>query len=150
MGKSMLFEIGILLILIISSIEDIRKKEIPLWEIVACGIISGVCLIMELTGGEIEPGMIALSLVPGGVTLLLALATRQGVGFGDGLIILSMGPTLGAWGIIAAVMIALFTSGLFSGILLIFRRAGKKTRIPFVPFLTIGTLATVLESFGWG
>ncbi|WP_158589569.1 prepilin peptidase [Butyrivibrio sp. CB08] len=145
----MFFEIGILLILIISSIEDIRKKEILLWEIGTCGIVSVVRVLLDCTSGMFDPGMLALSVLPGAVLLVLALVTRQGIGFGDGLIILSMGPALGAWGIMAAVVTALFASSLFSGTLLILRRAGKKTKIAFMPFLALGSIVTMLGSFGW-
>lgn len=150
MVESMFFEIGILLILVISSIEDIRKKEILLWEIGVCGIISAVRVFLDCTSGTFDPGMMAFSLLPGAVALALAYVTRQGIGFGDGLIILSMGPALGAWGIMAAVVTALFASSIFSGALLMFKRAGKKSMIPFVPFLALGNIVTMLGSWGWG
>ncbi len=145
----MIFEVGILIVLIISSIEDIRKKEILLWEIGACGIISVIRVIMDIVSGEFDIWMVALSLFAGAVFMVLSLLTRQGVGFGDGFIILAMGPALGAKGILIAVMMALFTSSLFSGALLILRRAGKKTKIPFVPFLALGNLAMLLGSYVW-
>ena len=38
----------------------------------------------------------------------------------------------------AGMCIAVVGSSLFSGVLLILKKAGRKTRIPFVPFVAFG------------
>ncbi len=145
----MFFEIGILMIFIVSSIEDIRKKEVLLWEIVACAGVSLAEGMMDLHSGSLSLWEPALSLIPGLVMLILSVVTRQGIGPGDGLLVLAAGPALGLSGTITSLAAAFCISGLFSGILLLTKKAGKKTKIPFVPFMAVGTLAMMLlEGFG--
>ena len=140
----MIFEIGILVMLVISSIEDIRRKEILLWEIIACAGLSLIRVAVGVYNGSFDGYGLLLSLLPGAMMLFLTIVTRQGIGLGDGLLILAYGPGLGAYKLWIGVMIAFFVCSFFSGALLVLKRAGKKTTIPFVPFLALGNAATFL------
>ena len=146
----MIFKIGILIILILSSIEDIRKKEILLWEIATCGFMSVAAMGFAIYEGSFDILYILLSLLPGALMLLLSLITREGIGYGDGLIILAAGPAIGFDDLIMALMTAIVLSGLFSGILLIVKKAKRKTRIAFMPFLAAGCAAVAAMSYGIG
>jgi leader peptidase (prepilin peptidase)/N-methyltransferase len=146
----MIFEISILVILIISSIEDIRKKEVLLWEIIACAMLSLSSAVYGFVSKNPDMAGILLSLIPGGLMLFLAFATRQSIGYGDGLIVLAAGPSLGLYKLLFVMAIAFFASSIFSGLLVAFKRAGKKTRIPFVPFLALGTGLMLFLPAGWG
>lgn len=79
--------------------------------------------------------------------LLLALINPSGMGGGD----VKLAPTLGlalGWSSWAAVIVgglAGFFLGAIGGLLLIiFRRAGRKTKIPFGPFMFAGTYVGLL------
>ncbi len=141
----MIFEFGILLILLIASVQDIRKKEIPLWEIIACGLVSLAACIYSAVTGAFEPMGIFLSALPGVAILFIALMSGQGVGYGDGYLLLAAGPALGPGPAVMGLVIALFAGGLFSGLLVVIKKAGRRTRIPFVPFMTLGMGAMILE-----
>ena len=134
----MIFEICVLLLLLIASAVDIRKKEVPLWELGVAGALSAAKIITDLVVGSFDPLASALALVPGALFLALAFITRQGVGYGDGLLILCIGPALGLYGLALGLIISLFACSLFSGVLLLLKRAKGGTRIPYIPFLTIG------------
>ncbi|MCR5156063.1 MAG: prepilin peptidase [Butyrivibrio sp.] len=134
----MIFGMIVLSVLGIISFRDIKEKEIPVWLILCCGALSLGRVIFLLTKGTLEPAELLISLVPGALLLLAGYVTRGGVGYGDGLLALSIGPAVGAAALATGMCIAVMGSGLFSGVLLILRKAGRKTRIPFVPFMALG------------
>ena len=146
----MILKIGILIVLIISSIEDIRKKEILLWEILTCAFLSVAAAGLSFYEGSFDTLGTLLSLLPGAVMLFLSLITRGGIGLGDGLIILAAGPALGFYDLFMALMTAIVLSGFFSGILLILKRAKRKTKIAFAPFLAVGCAMATVLSYGSG
>ncbi len=133
------FQICILMLLLAASVTDIRKREIPLWEIAAAAVISLVAAGLKVYGKETDIAGIALSLLPGVGLILISLATSQGIGMGDGLMLLAIGPALGLYRTGLGMLLAFFVSSLFSLALIILKKAGRKTRIPFIPFMTIGT-----------
>ena len=138
------------MILAIASIGDIRKNEIFLWEILACALLSVAAGVMALYGGDLQLGEAMLSLMPGAAMILLSIITREGIGYGDGLIVLAAGPGLGLNDLVLALMTAMVLNGFFCGILLVLKRAKRKTRVAFVPFLAIGTLLATTVSYGFG
>jgi prepilin signal peptidase PulO-like enzyme (type II secretory pathway) len=132
--------------MIISSIEDVRKKEIPLWVILSCGLVSCVSVIYSTFCGNTDFLEVFLSILPGAFLLFASLLSSRGVGFGDGFLLFAAGPALGVGVSILGLIIALFASSIFSGILIIMRKAGRGTRIPFVPFMALGMGAMILET----
>ncbi|MDP9468872.1 MAG: A24 family peptidase [Chloroflexota bacterium] len=76
---------------------------------------------------------------------LLGLLVRGGVAFGDLLLVAPLGLILG-W---PAVFVAMFVAGILSAVvslgLLLSRRAGLKSYIPFAPFLVAGAVITLLR-----
>jgi len=79
---------------------------------------------------------VGLSVIPGLFLVALSFITEGKVGMGDGIVTAMLGPALGLEKSIYVLMGALILNSLLSGILLLFKKAGKNTRIPFVPFLT--------------
>jgi leader peptidase (prepilin peptidase)/N-methyltransferase len=73
--------------------------------------------------------------------LLMAVLYRGGMGFGD----VKLAPTLGfalgwlSWGVLAVGAFAPFVlGGVFSIALIVLKRAGRKSRIPFGPWMLVG------------
>ncbi|QIZ01855.2 A24 family peptidase [Streptomyces sp. S1D4-11] len=87
------------------------------------------------------------SLVLGGAYFLLFLVNPNGMGFGDVKLALGIGAVLGwyGWG---TVVLGTFAGFLFGGLyglgLVLMRRAGRKTSIPFGPFLIAGAYVGLL------
>ncbi|MEV6803631.1 A24 family peptidase [Streptomyces sp. NPDC051132] len=70
-----------------------------------------------------------------------------GMGFGDVKLAVGAGAVLGwyGWSAVLFGTFAAFLSGaLYGGVLVLARRAGRKTAVPFGPFLLAGTLAGLL------
>ena len=146
----MIFKLGILAVLVVSSIEDIRKKEILLWEICTCAVLSVAAVFMAFYKGSLDIMDVLLSILPGAILLFLSFISREGIGYGDGLIVLAAGPSLGFYDLLTMLMTAIILSGLFSGLLLIFKRAKRKTRIAFAPFLAVGCAVAIALGYGIG
>ncbi|WP_329412546.1 A24 family peptidase [Streptomyces sp. NBC_00704] len=83
----------------------------------------------------------------GAAYLVLHLVNPGGMAFGDVKLALGAGAVLGwyGWSTVVLGTFAAFLSGaLYVGALVVARRAGRKTLVPFGPFMLAGTLAGVL------
>jgi leader peptidase (prepilin peptidase)/N-methyltransferase len=76
---------------------------------------------------------------------LLGLLVRGGVALGDLYLVGPIGLVVGWPAIFVAIFVAGLLSAVFSALLLVTRRAGLKTYIPFGPFLVAGMVVTLLR-----
>jgi len=77
--------------------------------------------------------------------LILFLVTRgKGMGLGDAKLALAMGLILGWPHILVAVFGAFFIAAMVSVYLMVFKGKGLKSKVPFGPFLVVGTFFAVL------
>ncbi|ROQ82453.1 Type IV leader peptidase family protein [Streptomyces sp. ADI92-24] len=112
----------------------------------AAAVLLGIAVLLPEHGGS------WLSALLGGVALgafyfLLFLINPNGMGFGDVKLALSLGVALGwyGWAVVFAGGFAGFLFGAAYGLaLMIMRRAGRKTGIPFGPFMIAGALLGIL------
>lgn len=100
----------------------------------------GMALLGHLLGKTAGPAGVASGMLPGLFCLLVSWATRQGLGYGDSLLIVICGVSLGLRPCAAIAVTAFFLAGFWAALLLILRRGGRKKEIPFVPFLLLGLL----------
>lgn len=116
--------------------SDMKTKRVPLWTVAlltSFGILEVVMTLTDRTGTWTE---VLLSMAPGLLLFGLSLMSAHAVGAGDGLLLAAAGPVFGLRGIAVMLMIALGMSALVSVVLLLTKKADRKARIPFVPFLT--------------
>ena len=112
----------------VMAVIDHRLQKIP----VLPGVIGILVIVLASDFWKWMPGVAV------GVFLyLMSKATRGAVGEGDALVYLMTGVTLGFFGNIELLTLSLFFSAFVSVFLLVFRKVGKKKRIPFVPFTAI-------------
>ena len=129
---------AVLIFLSICTIFDIRKKEIPLI-LEGAGMAAAVGYTIWRIGNEsIFAAQILLSLLPGLFFLLVSWCTKEKVGYGDGILLLITGLMVGFNQCLTGLCISLFLSAFFGVLLLFLHKAEKNSRIPFVPFLTMG------------
>lgn len=136
-----------LAILSLAAYVDLHERIIPN-ELVLFGLAAGVILMLvapypekswlqALTGGAAGFGLL----------LVLALLVPGGMGMGDVKLSAVLGLFLGLTWVGMGMVFSFLAGGLISGILLALRRVGRKSHIPFGPFLSLGHIITVL--YGW-
>ncbi len=138
-------KVGSIGILAISTLWDIRFKKIPFY-LMAAGILPGLILLGlrfgQSTGSTFGGKLMETAgcFLPGLFLFLLSFLTERKVGMGDGVLLLIIGAMEGGritgfvfcWG--------LFLQSLFAVVLVILKKADRKTELPFVPFLLMGRL----------
>jgi leader peptidase (prepilin peptidase)/N-methyltransferase len=132
----------LILLLVPAALIDLEHRIIPN-RITALGAILALVLGLGLDPAG-EPERLIAGAAAGGFLLLAALAYPGGMGMGDvklaGVIGLFLGRTVAP-----AILIAL-VAGVLAGAVVIARkgaREGRKTAVPFGPFLALGALVAV-------
>jgi leader peptidase (prepilin peptidase)/N-methyltransferase len=135
-----------LLLLLAEGIMDKRRKRILLPPLFI-GFAAGV--VLSFLQGK-EDGLFALfGIIPGVLFLGIAAATREKVGYGDGLVLIATGVLLGLRINLMMVFLGLFLAALCSIWLLIRKKAGRNTKIAFVPFLLPALALSLAMSGGF-
>lgn len=117
---------------LISTAEDIRKKELPLEFYVVFALPATILCIAQKDW--INP---LVAIVVYGIFYMLVRYSKEAIGYGDAAVI-SLLCLLGGYqtaGVI--VLLGLMILGLSGMILIIFRVANRKTEVPFLPFLAL-------------
>ncbi|WP_444971477.1 prepilin peptidase, partial [Streptomyces sp. SAI-25] len=112
----------------------------------AAALLLGGAALLPGHAGSWTSGLLG-GVVLGGFYLLLFLINPNGMGFGDVKLALALGVALGwyGWEVLFLGGFAGFLFGAAYGLgLVLLRRAGRKTGIPFGPFMIAGALTGVL------
>ncbi|MFF8712153.1 prepilin peptidase [Streptomyces sp. NPDC015184] len=112
----------------------------------AVTVLLGAAALLPEHGGSWLSGLLGGAAL-GGFYFLLFLINPNGMGFGDVKLALSLGVALGwyGWAVLFAGGFAGFLLGAAYGFgLMVLRRAGRRTGIPFGPFMITGALLGIL------
>jgi leader peptidase (prepilin peptidase) / N-methyltransferase len=134
--------VALILLIVPAALIDLEHRIIPN-QITALGAVLALALGLALDPSG-EPGRLIAGAGAGGFLLLAALAYPGGMGMGDVKLAGMMGLFLGA-AVAPALLIAL-VAGVALGLVVIYRKgaqAGRKTAVPFGPFLALGALVAV-------
>lgn len=136
--------LGLVLVLLLvpAASIDLEHRRIPN-AITVPGILLAIVLGTALDPAG-EPARLIAGLAAGGAFLLVVLIAPRGMGMGDVKLTLMIGLFLGA-SVVPALLIALL-AGALVGALVIARvgvSAGRKTAVPFGPFLALGAVAAL-------
>ena len=121
-----------LMLLAVLTPEDIKKKTISINTVMLFTIFA---IIYRGLTNRIFCNELAGCLMPGCVLLLLSAITKESIGFGDGVVVMTLGLWIGGWFTMLVVCIGMLFAGIYGGICLIRKR---KEPIAFVPFLLLG------------
>ena len=141
-AASIALSLGLILIVIPAALIDLEHRIIPN-RLTLLGAIVAIVLGTALDPAG-EPTRLIAGAAAGGFLLLAALAYPGGMGMGDVKLAGVMGLFLGA-AVAPAILIALF-AGVLVGAVIIARKgamAGRKTAVPFGPFLAFGAIVAV-------
>lgn len=130
-------EWAVLIFLGWNSVCDLKRRSISMWSVVGFGLAGLLCVLLdkEYTGWQAAAG-----LAPGALLMAASLVSGGAVGFGDGMALLVIGTYLGAHTALGALILGLFCAAVWGMGMLILKRGGRKTELPFVPFLLLGFL----------
>ncbi len=134
--------VTLILLLVPAALIDLEHRIIPN-RLTGLGAVLALILGTALDPSS-EPARLIAGVAAGGFLLLAALAYPKGMGMGDVKLAGMMGLFLGA--AVAPAMVIAMICGVVVGAAVIARkgaRAGRKTAIPFGPFLAIGGIVAV-------
>ncbi len=134
--------VTLILVIVPAALIDLEHRIIPN-QITALGAVLALAIGLALDPAG-EPERLIAAAGAGGFLLIAALAYPGGMGMGDVKLAGMMGLFLGA-AVAPALLIALL-AGVALGVVVIARKgaqAGRKTAVPFGPFLALGALLAV-------
>lgn len=109
--------------------NDIRKRQIPVKKLLLFGIGAVLYLLYE---PDFSMRECLINLMPGMFLLLLAVISKESIGYGDGFAVMIFGLWTNILFCMTVVCLALCMAGIFAAYLLLQKR---KIPIPFVPFI---------------
>ncbi len=133
---------GITVFLLACSAQDIKEKKISVKILILAGVLLPAMSLLfdEMPGTERLYGML-----PGMTAFLLALLTKEGIGYGDAAVLAILGTAVSGRSLFGALVRGLILLSICSMILLAGKRVNRKTTLPFLPFLSAGMLWQVLS-----
>jgi leader peptidase (prepilin peptidase)/N-methyltransferase len=141
-AASIALSVALVLLVVPAALIDLEHRIIPN-RITALGAVVALALGLAFDPGG-EPARLIAAASAGGFLLIAVLAYPSGMGMGDVKLAAVMGLFLGS-AVAPALLIALL-SGVLVGALVIARKGvseGRKTAVPFGPFLALGALIAV-------
>ncbi|MEU0193088.1 A24 family peptidase [Streptomyces afghaniensis] len=147
-------ELGVWLLLapvgVLLTAVDFRVRRLPdpltLPFAAAALVLLGLTALVPEHAGEWTTALLG-SLALGGGYFVLFLINPAGMGFGDVKFALGAGAVLGWYGwptVMLGTFAGFLLGALYGGALVVARRAGRKTAIPFGPFLISGAFLGLL------
>ena len=133
----------ILAILVLLTATDLEQRRLP-------HLLLDPLIVVTVLFVPLNPSLSWTNALIGAVVAVafmgvLGLLVRGGVALGDLYLVGPIGLVLGWPAIFVAIFVAALLSAVFSVLLLVTRRAGLKTYIPFGPFLVAGMVVTLLR-----
>ena len=124
----------------INSWKDIRTREVSLLSIVVFGIVGMVrtCFLRTVSVD------LVWNVCMGVAVIGLSIISKGAVGMGDGLLFLSLGTVLPFEELLSAFLLGLFCCCFWGIVVLFLSGKGKKTEMPFVPFLMLGYIGGLI------
>ena len=133
------------MVLLFCSVTDLRYRRV--YKAAAGGYVA-LSILGHIVGHTATFAELTVGLLPGVFCFLVSWISRQSLGYGDSALVVGCGLSVGLWPCLTILFTAFFLSGLWAAGLLVFRRAGRKKEIPFVPFLLLGAVACMCELTG--
>lgn len=125
---------------------DVKSRIIPNKILLVGLLIRCVLIAVETLLSPSEVGYIFLSSIVAAIALFIGsflcrLVSRDSIGFGDVKLLAFMGFCLQNDRIWGAIFLSAFVAFVYSLYLVLFKKANRKTEIPFAPLLLAGTIA---------
>lgn len=131
----------------ICAFYDIRNHLVPVGLIFLGGIIGLVLYVLQYVDDRTTFGIGSLlgGMAFGGIFCLLSKITKEKIGIGDGVLLVTSGIFLGFYQNMCMTLYAFFLVAFYSAILLLVKKVNSKTELPFVPFLFLTFSGMILS-----
>lgn len=124
----------LLILLILCSVEDLKRKEVTVIYILLFGIIG---VVFHLFCPSCSVYSMLWGLLLGIVVMAASFFSHGSIGMGDGILLVVTGVYLGGYQNLELFLIGLFLAGIWSLGLLVLKKKKRKEKIAFVPFLLV-------------
>lgn len=117
------------------TVSDIRFRKVPTVCLIIGGVLAAVyCLVFQREQWVLS----AMGLLAGVVFTLISKVTKEGIGYGDSILICILGVYLGLWSLLEMLLITWVLVAVAAMVVLIKKRCSRKATIPMMPFLMLG------------
>jgi leader peptidase (prepilin peptidase)/N-methyltransferase len=133
--------------LVVGLATDLDQRVLPdelTLPAIPIALVYAISGLNPLVGGAVVPAVLAAVIIPAALYLLSLPFGAGAFGGGDVKYLVGMGLLLGGERALGGLIVGLLVNGAVLVTLLAARRIGRKTYIPFGPFLIIGALWAVL------
>lgn len=131
-------EILLLIWLAILAVVDIRKGAFSGRSLVVSLIFFTIVMVAVCFLNIKDWKIIMSGAAAGAVFLLASVVTQGAIGMGDGYILTVCGMVLGIYQVVVLIILALCLAAVVGILLCMLKKAGRHTKIPFVPFICAG------------
>ena len=128
----------LLSVLLPMAVKDIKYKKINGY---ICLVMIMVSFLIRVKIKQDANFTILLDLIPGLLMYVLSKLSPRSIGEGDALVLIFIGSVVGYMKEMQFLIISVFLAGLIALILFVLKKVDRDTKLPFVPFLSVGVLA---------
>lgn len=129
-------------LLMAAAIKDIKGMIIPNI-LILVGIIAGFIMVFINPALSLAGAFLGL-VCGGGILWFIAFITKGGIGMGDVKLFACAGIFLGLQDTLSAMLVSTVLSGAAGLVMLVIRTHNRKSTMPFAPFISAGTILTIL------
>ena len=129
------YRIAAILFLAVLGVSDLKNRTVPVWPV---AVFAAIMAVLHVAMHDLAALQLLAGAVPGLIMMALAAASPASIGIGDGMVIAAGGIGTGFSAAFESLVLALLVCAVYSGILLIRRKASRKDCLPFIPFLAAG------------
>jgi leader peptidase (prepilin peptidase)/N-methyltransferase len=133
--------------LVVGLATDLDQRDLPnvlTLPVIPLALVYAASGLNPLVGGALLPAVLAAVIIPAALYLMSIPFGAGAFGLGDVKLLIGVGLMVGAERALGGVLVGLVVSGVVLLVLLATRRVGRRTYVPFGPFLILGALWAVL------
>ncbi len=143
-------EYVIIAFLALNTVLDILFKRISLLSCAVMLLSGGILLMSDkgrvfVMGEEYSLWIFMAGALFGCILMIVSFASGGSIGMGDGAVAAACGLYMGIYRVVFVFLIAFTLSGILGGLLVVLKRATKKTRLVFMPFVFVSYLCLYLS-----
>lgn len=125
--------------LMVLAAVDLKERRVPVWMVLAGGVFAVIMYFWPDRQGKAGGADLFWSVMPGAMMLAASIFTKQ-AGWADGAVLILFGSLTGFRVCVFSFLLSMLLILAVSLTLLVFRKVGKNTRLPYLPFLFAGYL----------